>query len=130
MGRPALNRVRTLRIFLLTLALLALSIPQFTTRAALDDSSLVSTATVEGRLTVFDDVWETIQDRYYDPKFHGIDWQAKRVAFRPAAGRASSTPEFYEVLRQMLASLRDAHTRVYSPDEKFDWWNPRFVTSG
>jgi C-terminal processing protease CtpA/Prc len=30
----------------------------------------------------------------------------------------------------MIASLRDAHTRVYSPDEKFDWWNPRFVTVG
>src|SRR6476469_2585913 len=77
------------------------------TRAARDDSSLVSTATVEGRLAVFDDVWETIEDRYYDPKFHGIDWQAKRNVFRPAAARASGTHEFYEVLRQMIASLRD-----------------------
>jgi carboxyl-terminal processing protease len=90
----------------------------------------VSTATVEGRLAVFDDAWETIEDRYYDPKFHGVDWQAKRALFRPAAARAGNTHEFYEVLRQMIASLRDAHTRVYSPDEKFDWWNPRFVTIG
>lgn len=99
-------------------------------RASRDDSSLVSTATVEGRLAVFDDVWETIQERYYDPKFHGIDWQAKRNVFRPAAARANGTQEFYEVLRQMIASLKDAHTRVYSPDEKFDWWNPRFITVG
>jgi carboxyl-terminal processing protease len=99
-------------------------------RAVRDDSKLVSTATVEGRLAVFDDVWETIQDRYYDPKFHGIDWQAKRTAFRPVAARAGNTQEFYDVLRQMIASLRDAHTRVYSPDEKFDWWTPRFVTVG
>ena len=95
-----------------------------------DDSSLVSTATVEGRLAVFDDAWETIQERYYDPAFHGIDWQAKRATFRPVAARAANTQEFYEVLRQMIASLKDAHTRVYSPDEKFDWWNPRFVTVG
>ena len=117
----------------LYLVLCALCVPQFAisvSRAARDDSSLVSTATVEGRLAVFDDVWETIQDRYYDPKFHGIDWQAKRSVFRPAAARAGNTHEFYEVLRQMIASLRDAHTRVYSPDEKFDWWNPRFVTVG
>jgi carboxyl-terminal processing protease len=99
-------------------------------RASLDDSSLVSTATPEGRLAVFDDVWETIQERYYDPKFHGIDWQAKRNVFRPLAARASGTHEFYEVLRQMIASLKDAHTRVYSPDEKFDWWSPRFITVG
>jgi carboxyl-terminal processing protease len=95
-----------------------------------DDSTLVSTATPEGRLAVFDDVWETIAERYYDPKFRGIDWQAKRNLFRPAAARASNTHEFYEVLRQMIASLKDAHTRVYSPDEKFDWWNPRFITIG
>jgi len=99
-------------------------------RAVRDGSALVSTATVEGRLAVFDDVWETIQDRYYDPKFHGIDWQAKRTTFRPVAARAGNTLEFYDVLRQMIASLRDAHTRVYSPDEKFDWWSPRFVTVG
>jgi carboxyl-terminal processing protease len=109
--------------------LCALCVPQFAIGAR-DDSSLVSTATVEGRLAVFDDAWETIEDRYYDPKFHGIDWQAKRAQFRPAAARAGGTHEFYEVLRQMIASLRDAHTRVYSPDEKFDWWSPRFVTVG
>ena len=103
---------------------------QSTARTSLDDSSLVSTTTLEGRLAVFDDVWETIQERYYDPKFHGIDWQAKRNEFRPLAARASGTHEFYEVLRQMIGSLKDAHTRVYSPDEKFDWWNPRFVTVG
>jgi carboxyl-terminal processing protease len=99
-------------------------------RAVRDDSSLVSTQTVEGRLAVFDDAWETIQERYYDPKFHGIDWQAQRAAFRPAAARAGKPHEFYDVLRQMIASLKDAHTRVFSPDEKFDWWNPRFITVG
>jgi carboxyl-terminal processing protease len=99
-------------------------------RDSRDDSSLVSTATLEGRLAVFDDVWETIQERYYDPTLNGIDWQAKRTTFRPAAARASGTYELYEVLRHMLASLKDAHTRVYSPDEKFDWWNPRFITVG
>src|SRR5687768_14492306 len=95
-----------------------------------DDPPVVSTATVEGRLAVFDDVWETIQARYYDPRHNGIDWQAKRDAFRPAAAKANSAFELYEVMRQMIASLKDAHTRVYSPDEKFDWWNPRYVTVG
>ncbi|HEU4768903.1 MAG TPA: S41 family peptidase [Pyrinomonadaceae bacterium] len=94
------------------------------------EPSLVSTSTLEGRLAVFDDVWETIQDRYYDPAHNGIDWQAKRNAFRPAAAKANTTYELYDVLRQMIASLKDAHTRVYSPDEKFDWWKPRYVTAG
>ena len=97
---------------------------------AADDPSIVSTTTPEGRLAVFDDVWETIQERYYDPTHNGIDWQAKRNVFRPAAAKANSAYELYDVMRQMIASLKDAHTRVYSPDEKFDWWNPRYVTVG
>src|SRR6266513_3419811 len=87
---------------LFLIALLALGLPPSlqsgVSNAASDDASLVSTSTREGRLAVFDDVWETIQERYYDPKFHGIDWQSKRTRFRPAAARAGNTHEFYEVL--------------------------------
>ena len=98
--------------------------------AATDNTSVVSASTREGRLIVFDDLWETIEERYYDPTFRGIDWLAMRATFRPLAAQASNSPELYEVLRQMIKPLRDAHTRVYSPTEKFDWWKPRFVTTG
>ena len=130
MGRTR-NRTRRVAAWYLVLgALYFVLCLTFTQPALSDDSSVVSTATPEGRLIVFDDVWETIQERYYDPTLNGIDWQAKRAAFRPMAAKANSTHEFYELLRQMVSSLKDAHTRVYSPDEKFDWWNPRFVTVG
>jgi carboxyl-terminal processing protease len=129
MGRNRAVRNSPFVVLVLALVVSQLAITRVA-RAVHDDSTPVSTATVEGRLAVFDDAWETIQDRYYDPKFHGIDWQAKRTTFRPVAARAGNTQEFYDVLRQMIASLRDAHTRVYSPDEKFDWWSPRFVTVG
>src|SRR6266850_8054787 len=73
-------------------ALLALSIPpplvSSISSAASDDASLVSTSTREGRLAVFDDFWETIQERYYDPTFRGIDWTANRASFRRAAADA------------------------------------------
>ncbi len=132
MGRNRTSTKTWLSVVLCVLGLVVnLWSPQLTARSfSRYDSSLVSTTTVEGRLAVFDDVWETIQQRYYDPKFHGVDWQAKRTAFRPAAAAASGTHEFYELLRQMIGSLKDAHTRVYSPEEKFDWWNPRFITAG
>jgi len=71
-----------------------------------------------------------VEERYYDPTFRGLDWQGRRVPFREAAGKAQDSEQLYEVLRQMLAPLKDAHTRVYSPDNKFDWWNPKFITVG
>ncbi|HZE73447.1 MAG TPA: S41 family peptidase [Pyrinomonadaceae bacterium] len=92
--------------------------------------STVSTDTREGRLAVFDSVWETIEDRYYDPTFRGIDWKAPGIAYRQAAADAKGGHELYQVLRRMLAALDDPHTRVYPPEQKFDWWKPRFVSAG
>jgi carboxyl-terminal processing protease len=119
-------------LYLIALLAIAIGLPVAITpsHAEGDKTLFVSTATRAGRLAVFDDVWETIQERYYDPTFRGLDWEATRVAFRPVAAEAKSTQDFYELLRRMIAPLKDPHTRVFSPEEKFDWWNPKFVTIG
>ena len=75
---------------LIVLSILLVCAVQPVRQVAADDPPIVSTATVEGRLAVFDDVWETIQTRYYDRSHNGIDWQAKRDLFRPAAAKANS----------------------------------------
>jgi carboxyl-terminal processing protease len=98
--------------------------------AARNDSAVVSTDTPEGRLSVFDDAWERINERYYDRKFHGLDWDTQRTTFRPLAAKAETSRELYTVLRRMIAPLNDPHTRVFAPEEKFDWWRPRYVTVG
>jgi len=97
---------------------------------AYGDAVVVSTTTREGRLEVFDDVWQTVHDHYYDANFDGVDWLAQRSVFRPQAADASGPSELYALLRRMLASLKDAHTRVYAPEEKFEWQHPRFVSIG
>jgi carboxyl-terminal processing protease len=85
-------------------------------------------------MVVFDDVWTTISERYYDRSFtglaNGLTWDAQRSTFRTLAAETNSGPELYAVLRRMISSLNDPHTRVFSPAEKFDWWRPRFVTIG
>jgi carboxyl-terminal processing protease len=95
-----------------------------------NDIALVSTATSEGRLAVFDDAWARINERYYDQTFHGLDWEAQKTTFRTLAAEANSSAELYGVLRRMIGSLDDPHTRVFAPDEKFDWWRPRFLSVG
>ena len=99
-------------------------------RASGNEAALLSTATPEGRLAVFDDVWARINERYYDQTFHGLDWDAQRTTFRALAAKAGSGQELYAVLRLMIASLNDPHTRVFAPEEKSDWWRPRFVSVG
>lgn len=106
----------------------------FSTQASVSDPAVVSTNTREGRLAVFDDAWSTINDRYYDPDFRelarGQSWTGQRTMFRSLAADATSGQELYAVLRRMIAALNDPHTRVFAPEEKFDWWRPRFVSIG
>jgi carboxyl-terminal processing protease len=94
------------------------------------NSKNTPTATLDNRLAVFDDAWETVRDRYYDPAFHGVDWEAEREKFRPLAARTQTSAELYGVLRRMLGSLHDAHTRVFAPDERSDWQHPRYISIG
>ena len=109
------------------------STPSFRSSAN-SDVPVVSTSTYEGRIAVFDDVWSTISERYYDSDFkgmpNGLTWDAQRSRFRALAAETHSGPELYAVLRRMISSLNDPHTRVFSPAERFDWWRPRFVTIG
>ena len=93
-------------------------------------SLAVRSATSDSRLAVFDDVWETVRERYYDPTFHGLDWEMERDRFRPLAKSAQTPAELYGVIRSMLSDLKDAHTRVFAPDERFDWQHPRFISVG
>jgi carboxyl-terminal processing protease len=109
---------------------LVLSAHTESARSERNNSTVVSTATREGRLAVFDDAWETINNRYYDKHFRDVDWDAQRKIFRPLAAEAKNSGELYVVLRRMIGTLNDRHTRIYPPEAKFDWWNPRFVSIG
>jgi carboxyl-terminal processing protease len=110
------------------LALLFLSFA-FNTPLSFSDAR-VSTETRAGRLAVFDDVWQTITERYYDPSMRGVDWSAERERFRPVAAEAHTSAEFYTTLRRMISSLHDAHTRVFAPEERSEWDHPTFTGVG
>src|SRR5215210_175211 len=87
-------------------------------------------STPEGRLRIFDEVWEQVSERYFDPSFHGVDWGGLRAELRPSAAAARGEAELYALLRRMLGRLRDPHTRVYAPGESMDWRVHRYVSVG
>jgi carboxyl-terminal processing protease len=122
---------RLLRIALalrVAVCLLAPAAAVGTARVA--DASVEYAATREGRLRIFDEVWEQVSERYFDPEFHGVDWQEMRRDLRPRAADARDESELYALLRRMLGHLRDPHTRVYAPGESTDWRVQRYVSIG
>jgi carboxyl-terminal processing protease len=67
------------------------------------------------RIEIFEDVWKTINEQYYDPSFNGVDWQAVHERYLPQVEAAKTDLEFYRLFEEMLAVLRDAHTVIKPP---------------
>jgi carboxyl-terminal processing protease len=82
------------------------------------------------RLQMFDYVWSEIRDKYYDPSFNGVDWEAARVRYRPRAGAADSDIALRALLRAMTGELRDAHTRVLTPQQARDRREDQATSAG
>ena len=65
----------------------------------------------------FDQVWELVRDRFYDPRLNGLDWQEERSRFRPQAASAPSREDAATAINAMLGKLGASHTHYYTPDE-------------
>jgi carboxyl-terminal processing protease len=66
---------------------------------------------------VFEQVWQTVNQNFYDPKFNGVNWQAMRQKYVAQAEQAQSPQAFAAVVNQMLAELQASHTRFYTAAE-------------
>lgn len=66
---------------------------------------------------VFEQVWQTVNDNFYDPKFNGVDWQAVGEKYKHKAAQAQSQQQLADVINQMLSELRTSHTHFYTQNE-------------
>ncbi len=64
---------------------------------------------------VFDKVWLEVKREYYDPRLHGVDWNAARDLYRPQALAATDDRGLYRALDQMLDLLDDDHAGASPP---------------
>lgn len=66
---------------------------------------------------IFEQVWQTVNDNFYDPNFNGVDWKAIKKQYQPQLIKAYSSKDAAVVLNQMLSQLKSSHTRFYTRDE-------------
>jgi carboxyl-terminal processing protease len=78
-------------------------------------AQFTNTLTPSERAEIFEIVWRTINETYYDPAFHGVDWAAMRERYGPRMEAAPNDQEFYAQFEVMLAELRDSHTSFSPP---------------
>ena len=81
-------------------------------------NSFYAQISVKERIEIFEEVWGTINEKYYDASFNGVSWAAIKRKYKNQLAKVGSDDKFYELLDQMAGELRDSHTRVYSPAQR------------
>ncbi|MDT7540339.1 MAG: tricorn protease [Acidobacteriota bacterium] len=64
---------------------------------------------------MFDDAWRTMKYRFYDPKMHGMDWDAARAKYRPLVDYVGDRQELINIVNEMIGELNASHTGAAPP---------------
>jgi len=64
----------------------------------------------------FEQVWQTIRDKHWDPKLGGLDWQAVHDELRPKEEKAGTMDEARAAMSEMLARLKQTHFGIVPGD--------------
>ena len=67
----------------------------------------------EKSLESFEVVWQTVNDKHWDPAHGGVDWNAVHEEFRPRIEAATSMKEARGVMTEMLGRLGQSHFGIW-----------------
>ena len=89
--------------------------PSATSTRTLMPTATATLLPASQRRQVFGSVWQTIKDNFLFRDFHGVDWDGIRATHEARALAAPDAPAFYNVIKEMLALLKDANSRYLAP---------------
>jgi C-terminal processing protease CtpA/Prc len=119
---------RSLRAWLVpglaVLAIAAAAAARLVTAQELRDSDRT-----RGRL-MLKAVKKEIQNRYYDPTFHGVDIEARFKKADADIQQATSTGHMFGIIAQAVIDLNDSHTRFVPPSRSAEFeygWRMRAI---
>jgi len=114
-------RVRRVTLLLiassLVLAGCAGQVPSAPTRTPHPPLVIETRLTAAERHAIFDTVWQTMNDEYFDPTLGGLDWQAVGEEYRQRLASVQDDDTFWrEVLNPMLWELGVSHLVALPPE--------------
>ncbi|MBB4844294.1 tricorn protease [Paucibacter oligotrophus] len=87
------------------------------------DAKPVDTAALRMRVNpreewrqIFDETWWMQKEYFYDPKLHGLDWDAVYARYLPLLDHVQTREDLNELLVEMIAELQVGHNRVSGGD--------------
>ena len=67
------------------------------------------------KLEVFQQAWTYIRDNFFDPDFHGANWESVRGEYAPLAAGARTPDELRRIISEMLGELNASHSGISGP---------------
>jgi len=106
------------KLLVITALALSLFASSWTASQAIDKPAFESLS-AKDRIEVFETVWKTINDEYYNFNPLFADWAAVRERYRPRVEATKNDDEFYALLNDvLLRELHDFHTGFAAPNEQ------------
>jgi Tol biopolymer transport system component/C-terminal processing protease CtpA/Prc len=68
------------------------------------------------RTQIFEEAWRTIRDGYYDPNFHGYNWNKLHDKYKERCIYASTNNDFRDMFNLLLGELNSSHMGLTAPD--------------
>ena len=68
------------------------------------------------RKQIFEEAWRTLNNGFYDPNFHGKNWNALKKKYESWAVKASTQDDFRYIFNFMLGELNSSHQGMYGSD--------------
>ena len=65
------------------------------------------------RVALFNEAWERLTARFYDPKMHGVDWFAIKARYEPVVARCRTIEELYYYIWMAQGELSASHMGVF-----------------
>jgi carboxyl-terminal processing protease len=64
---------------------------------------------------LFDALWTTVNENYFDPKMNGVDFVAVRERYRPQLATVKTDEAFLDLGNRMIRELKTSHLDVLPP---------------
>ncbi|MEN8125513.1 MAG: S41 family peptidase [Bacteroidota bacterium] len=69
---------------------------------------------------IFNEAWKAINDGFYDPDFHGQNWESLRDKYKPLAIKASTRTDFQNIFNWMLGQINASHMGLRGGESRSD----------
>ena len=67
---------------------------------------------------MFDQSWRGLAENFYDPHYHGADWDAVRARYRPLVKHVALKEDLYALISLMMGELNASHLGITGPVPK------------